>query len=237
MPDRPPTGDQALRSRCCARSRSGRACRNWSVANKARCRLHGGHSTGARTIDGKMRKAEGRDRHLCRLRAEGRRPGPSKGTGGRPRKAALVDPAERLRADTLAALSVGHLKKRSTPMADAPEEERWRFVEQPVPSATNPESTLDAIGRHAARQGARSASTCEFRFPGQASRGPPAGEDRGTAAAGGASGTAPRPSAAAANGSRDVQGYSRSPAQGGRKRALRSHPAMAQRSRAGGQGP
>jgi hypothetical protein len=30
-------------------------------------------------------------------------------------------------------------------MADAPEEERWRFVEQPVPSATNPESTLSAI--------------------------------------------------------------------------------------------
>jgi hypothetical protein len=89
--------------------------------------MHGGHSTGARTIDGKQRQAEGRERHLRRLRGQGRKPGPPKGTGGRPRKAAMVDPAERLRVDTLEALGA---KRRSTPMADTSEQELWSFIEQ-----------------------------------------------------------------------------------------------------------
>ncbi len=84
--------------------------------------MHGGASTGARSVDGKRRQAEGREHHIRRLRAQGRKPGPPKGTGGRPRKAARVDPVERLRADTLAALDTGLPKKRSAPMPDAPEE-------------------------------------------------------------------------------------------------------------------
>jgi hypothetical protein len=102
--------------------------------------MHGGRSTGARSIDGKLRQAEGRERHFRRLRALGRKPGPAKGTGGRPRKTAL----ERLRADTLEALDAGRLKKRSTPMADTPEQRRWRFIEQPVPSVSHPEPPLPA---------------------------------------------------------------------------------------------
>ena len=100
--------------------------------------MHGGRSTGARSLDGKLRQAEGRERHLRRLRAQGRKPGPPKGTGGRPRKSAMVDPAERLRADMLAALGADRPKRRSIPMA-------WRFIEQPVPPVSNPEPPLPAV--------------------------------------------------------------------------------------------
>jgi hypothetical protein len=107
--------------------------------------MHGGRSTGARSVDGKLRQAEGRERHLRRLRAQGRKPGPAKGTGGRPRKTARVDPVERLRVDALAALGPSLEEKRSTPMPDVPEQRRWRFIEQPVPSVSNPEPPLPAI--------------------------------------------------------------------------------------------
>jgi hypothetical protein len=107
--------------------------------------MHGGHSTGARSIDGKLRQAEGRERHLRRLRALGRKPGPAKGTGGRPRKTPLVDPAERLRVDTLAVLGVDRPKKRNNPMPDAPEEGLRRFIEQHAPSVSDPEPPLPAI--------------------------------------------------------------------------------------------
>src|SRR5262249_39706560 len=60
-------------------------CRNWAIPGSARCRLHGGLSTGARTEEGKRRQAEGHRRWLEKLRAEGRKPGPPKGTGGRPK--------------------------------------------------------------------------------------------------------------------------------------------------------
>ena len=66
--------------------------------------MHGGASTGARSVEGKRRQAEGREHHIRRLRAQGRKPGPPKGTGGRPRKATRVNPVEQLRVDTLAAL-------------------------------------------------------------------------------------------------------------------------------------
>jgi hypothetical protein len=62
-----------------------RRCQNWPVSGSRRCRLHGGFSTGARSPEGKQRQAEGRRRWLERLRAEGKKPGPPKGTGGRPR--------------------------------------------------------------------------------------------------------------------------------------------------------
>ena len=106
--------------------------------------MHGGHSTGAYSIDGKQRQAEGRERWLRRLRAQGRKPGPQKGTGGRPRKTALVHPAERLRADTLAALGGDRPHRRSIRMSDAPEERQWRFIEQPAPSVSNSEAPLPA---------------------------------------------------------------------------------------------
>jgi hypothetical protein len=62
---------------------SGR-CKNWAILGSKRCRLHGGLSTGAKTAEGKQRQAEGRHRWLERLRAEGKKPGPPKGMGGRP---------------------------------------------------------------------------------------------------------------------------------------------------------
>ena len=67
---------------CSARTRSGGACRNSALHCKQRCRLHGGVSTGAKSLDGKQRQAEGRARYLQKLRGEDRKPGPSKGTGG-----------------------------------------------------------------------------------------------------------------------------------------------------------
>jgi hypothetical protein len=67
-----------------ARRRSER-CQNWALPGSRRCRLHGAFSTGARTPEGKQRQAEGRRRWLERLGAEGKKPGPPKGTGGRPR--------------------------------------------------------------------------------------------------------------------------------------------------------
>jgi hypothetical protein len=89
--------------RCGARCRSGRPCRRWPLAGKRRCLLHGGASSGARSVDGKRRQAEGRERYLRVLRGKGRKPGPPKGTGGRPRKITAV-PVERLRLSALAAL-------------------------------------------------------------------------------------------------------------------------------------
>lgn len=38
-----------------ARSNGGRPCRKWSMPN-GRCYLHGGRSTGARTVEGKLRQ-------------------------------------------------------------------------------------------------------------------------------------------------------------------------------------
>jgi hypothetical protein len=109
--------------------------------------LHGGLSTGARSVAGKQRQAEGRERWLRRLRGQGRKPGPP-----RPRKATVVDPAEQRRLDALAALDTGLPKKRSAPMPDAPEEGLWRFIGQvmtdipvrppppkPILAVTNPE--------------------------------------------------------------------------------------------------
>lgn len=38
--------------RCGAKTRSGTPCKNPAIVGKARCRLHGGRSTGARTPEG-----------------------------------------------------------------------------------------------------------------------------------------------------------------------------------------
>jgi transposase InsO family protein len=53
--------------------------------------MDGGASSGAKSFDGKQRQAEGRERYLSKLRGQGRKPGPAKGTGGRPPKSAFVN--------------------------------------------------------------------------------------------------------------------------------------------------
>jgi hypothetical protein len=54
-------------------------------------------AVGARTAQGKERQAEGRRRWIERLRAEGKKPGPAKGAGGRPRGSR--DPSPRAKAE------------------------------------------------------------------------------------------------------------------------------------------
>jgi hypothetical protein len=66
--------------------------------------MHGGLSTGPTSLDGRQRRAEGYERYLRRLRGEGRKPGPPKGTGGRPRRGVITGPIERIRLDTLKTL-------------------------------------------------------------------------------------------------------------------------------------
>jgi hypothetical protein len=63
------------KQRCGARVRHRRGfCRRWPVPGKQRCRLHGGHSTGARTDEGKARSLSamraGRRRWLEETRAK-----------------------------------------------------------------------------------------------------------------------------------------------------------------------
>jgi hypothetical protein len=41
--------------RCGARTRSGAPCKNPAVTGKARCRMHGGKSTGAKTPEGRAK--------------------------------------------------------------------------------------------------------------------------------------------------------------------------------------
>jgi hypothetical protein len=53
-----------------ARRYKGPLCRKWAMPN-GRCYWHGGASTGARTLEGKERQAEGRRRYYARLKAAG----------------------------------------------------------------------------------------------------------------------------------------------------------------------
>ena len=55
-------GDPAKAPRCGARTRLGAACGQPAMAN-ARCRLHGGKSTGPRTAEGVERLRAARTRH------------------------------------------------------------------------------------------------------------------------------------------------------------------------------
>src|SRR6516165_3518870 len=112
---------------CNARTRSGGPCRSVALHGKQRCRLHGGASTGAKSLDGKQRQAEGRARYLRKVRGEGRKPGPARGTGGRPRKdSKVVAPLERFRLDTLAVIET---KEGSTQMPKPPPTpEEWQAV-------------------------------------------------------------------------------------------------------------
>jgi hypothetical protein len=51
-------------------------CRNWALPGSTRCRLHGGHSTGPITPEGKARTVAalkaGRARWLAKLKADGK---------------------------------------------------------------------------------------------------------------------------------------------------------------------
>jgi hypothetical protein len=85
--------------------------------------MHGGRSTGARSLDGKQRQREGYARYVLRLRGQGRKPGPAKGTGGRPCKRDMLDQVEEQRRDALAALSVADTK-RGSPAMTPPTEPR-----------------------------------------------------------------------------------------------------------------
>jgi hypothetical protein len=64
-------------------------CRNWALPGSKRCRLHGGHSTGPRTAEGKARTVaamkEGRARWLAELKAEGKPTPFGRKKGGRNR--------------------------------------------------------------------------------------------------------------------------------------------------------
>ena len=48
---------------CGAKTRSGRPCRKPALKRKLRCRLHGGASTGPKTVEGKARIAKAQLKH------------------------------------------------------------------------------------------------------------------------------------------------------------------------------
>ena len=66
--------------RCLAKNRKGGRCQNPAMKNRERCRLHGGLSSGAKTIEGKARvvaanwrhghRAKGRTEKVKQIRAE-----------------------------------------------------------------------------------------------------------------------------------------------------------------------
>jgi hypothetical protein len=64
-------------------------CRRWAVPGKTRCHLHGGHSTGPKTPEGKARslaaRLEGRRRRIAELALQGKKINGGH-NGGRPRK-------------------------------------------------------------------------------------------------------------------------------------------------------
>jgi hypothetical protein len=79
------------------RIRSAR-CRAWALADKTRCRLHGGLSTGPKTEEGKVRvvsaMVEGRRAWAERMKAEGR-----KFPGGRKSGSKWITPKMRARKE------------------------------------------------------------------------------------------------------------------------------------------
>ena len=49
--------------RCGAKTRQGAPCQNPAIKNRARCKLHGGRSTGPRTAEGKARVVAANTKH------------------------------------------------------------------------------------------------------------------------------------------------------------------------------
>ncbi len=65
-----PSGDPHSAPRCGARNRRGAPCQAPALRGKRRCRLHGGHSTGPRTLEGLARLRAATTQH-GRWSAEG----------------------------------------------------------------------------------------------------------------------------------------------------------------------
>jgi hypothetical protein len=63
-------GDPTTAPRCGARTRQGTSCQSPAMRGKGRCRLHGGLSTGPRTLEGLRRLRAARTKH-GRFSAEG----------------------------------------------------------------------------------------------------------------------------------------------------------------------
>jgi hypothetical protein len=57
------SGDPMSAPRCGARTRAGVPCRGPAIKGKARCRMHGGRSTGPRTPEGRERSRRARWKH------------------------------------------------------------------------------------------------------------------------------------------------------------------------------
>jgi hypothetical protein len=55
--------------RCGAKTRSGELCQNPAIRSRTRCKLHGGRSTGPRTLEGKARVAAAHTKHGRRSKA------------------------------------------------------------------------------------------------------------------------------------------------------------------------
>ena len=56
-------GDSWTGQRCLAKTRGGSPCQKAAIAGKGRCRLHGGASTGPRTVEGRARIAAANFKH------------------------------------------------------------------------------------------------------------------------------------------------------------------------------
>ena len=56
-------GDSWTGQRCLAKTRGGSPCQKAAIAGKGRCRLHGGASTGPRTVEGRVRIAAAHYKH------------------------------------------------------------------------------------------------------------------------------------------------------------------------------
>ena len=55
--------------RCLAKTRRGALCRNPVVTNRKKCRMHGGRSTGPKSIEGKARVVAANTKHGLRSKA------------------------------------------------------------------------------------------------------------------------------------------------------------------------
>jgi len=56
-PSHPPLPDELRNMRCDARTRAGTPCKRRDLCDNGRCKLHGGMSTGPKTIEGKRKSS------------------------------------------------------------------------------------------------------------------------------------------------------------------------------------
>ena len=56
-------GDSWTGQRCLAKTRGGSPCQKAAIASKGRCQLHGGRSTGPKTVEGRQRVAMAHYKH------------------------------------------------------------------------------------------------------------------------------------------------------------------------------